>query len=263
MFFVQGGTGVKPPPTMPRVPTETAKIISIFPRVAFNNRVGIRQFEMPPCPKCKKHDMAPCRECKQYSELLITAMIEGEDAPFAADGSGRILHVIEAMPAAESLVREGASDRGVFVIDGDAEPTAEQITAAIDQYINWGINLVREADELWGLKKDPKLIDARAHDCARYLGLTREWLAQTHSQEPCKICGKFARVGTILGECGHPSDWARADAAGLINDSLRKLAVTEGWLKEPEVTPKRTLSPEHLAKLAEGRRKAAEAKMGS
>jgi hypothetical protein len=239
--YPSGAGNVKPNPTMPKIPKETVKIISIFPRIAFNNRVGIRNFEMPACPKCEKHQIAPCRECKQYSELKLTAMIEGEDAPFAADGSGRILHVIEARDAAESLIREGASDRGVFIIDGDDEPTDEQLTAAIDLFVAWGINLVREADEIWGLKRDSKLIDPRAHDCARYLGLTREWLSQTKAQEPCKICGRFALTGVILGECGHPINWPAADAAGLITPNLRAFAVAEGWLKNEAETPEPTI----------------------
>lgn len=221
----------RPDPPMPKVPTEKVTIVSVLPRVAFNQQVAGRYFELYGCPKCELHDMAPCAQCDNYAALTIGAVVEGVDTPMSADGSGRELKVIQARDIAESLVNAECSDRGVFIAAGP-EPTSAELAKARETFVSWGKTLVNKADDIWGAKKDAKLIDPRAHDCAKYLGLSREWLSNTAPQVACRICGRYAKTGVIMGECNHPIDWKKAQQVGLLTPQMEKFGLSEGLLDQ-------------------------------
>ncbi len=245
----------KPDPPMPKMPTEKVTICSVLPRTAFNSQVAGRYFELAECPKCEMHEKSPCESCDNYAKLVVGAVVEGVDTPMAADGSGRELRIIPAKDIAESLTHSECLDRGVFVAAGDV-PTHEELVAARQAFVTWGEALVRQSDDIWGAKKDAKLIDPRAHDCAKYLGLNREWLSNTAAQIACRICGKYAKSGVILGECGHPVDWKQAESLGLLDQKWRAFGVAQGLIEgqaRPAVEEPPSLNPVAFKKRGRGR----------
>lgn len=227
---IQYGSGKRPDPTIPKVPKETVTIVSVFPLMAFNKNLNFGQFEIAGCPACERHNLAPCDDCDNYASLLVKARLEAIDHYDAADGSGRDLRPIAARDIADALLVESCLDRGVFIAAGEI-PTHDELVNAREVFRTWAVREVAESDSAWSRRRRHDDLSELSHFACRYLKLKREWLSDTTTQVACKICGKAARAGAVLGECGHPIDWKRAAQAGLVTNALYQFAVNEGLLE--------------------------------
>lgn len=223
----------RPNPTVPPLPTETVTIISVFPRPAFNVNNHFVSAEMPPCPRCETHDKAPCDHCDNYASLVVTARREAIDDPNVTDGSGRRLNVISAKDVAFSLIADNCEDRGVFVIQG-GEPTKEELAEARERYRQWATRQVQEADGIWGQKRDAAWLNPLAHDAARYLGLTRDWMSDTNKKTDCEACGERVKVGVITCKCGWPISWQKAFDMGLLSAKQEKYGRKNNLFRDEE-----------------------------
>lgn len=205
-------------------------IVSVFPKPAFNKNLEFGFYEIEGCPKCDTHQVAPCRTCRTYAMLEVSARRSPIDDPNVPDGSGRRFEIVAASQVADSLVVEGCLDRGVFIAAG-SDPTEDEITAAIEQYTAWSQRRLAEADASWGQHRKASELDPHAHDAARFLGVTREWMSDTRPKSDCVGCGEAVRPGSIKCKCGFPVDWEKCRRLGMLNAEMEAYAVEEGLIE--------------------------------
>ena len=224
----------RPDPAIPPMPTETATIVSVFPRTAFRKNEKFGSYEIAPCPPCKEHDKAPCDICNNYAALVVGSTLDPIDDPNVTDGSGRRFQVVSAQQVAESCVVEGCLDRGIFIAAGDT-PTHEELAKARADYRAWAEAMVKDADGIWAQKRDAAWINPLAHDAAKYLGMTRDWKADTSKKTDCLACGESARAGTVIcSKCGFPVQWQKAFEMGILTEKQEKYGVKAGLIVSQE-----------------------------
>jgi hypothetical protein len=223
----------RPDPAVPIMPKETATVVSVFPRSAFSKVFQFGQYDMPPCPACEAHDRVPCDLCDNSAMLVVSAARDPIDDPNVTDGSARRFGIIPARQVAESLVVEGCLDRGIFIAEGDL-PTHEELVAARTAYRIWAERMVKEADSIWAQKRDASWINPLAHDAARYLGMARDWMADTSKRVACLACGEDAKAGVVLcAKCGFPVQWQKAYDMGMLTEKQEKYGIKAKLIVSP------------------------------
>ena len=221
-------------PAVPRMPTETVTIVSVFPKRAFSSNytwcgVGSQGtlYEIQENKPCEKHAKAPCKKCRQYAKLVVGWARQPVDDPLAGDNSRRRFEMINCRELAESLLSDNCVDRGIFIASG-AEPTDAELDEAIRAYEIWAEETVTEADKQWSRKRDSAMINPHAVDAAKYLGHTREWTSDTSAKQSCEACGELVRKGTTICKCGYPVDFQKAYDMGLLNEKLEAFGRKSG-----------------------------------
>lgn len=128
---------------------------------------------------------------------------------------------VSGRAVAEDLINdETLSAVGYFVIDGNRDPTDEELASAESLERANLAKVIQACDTNWERKRDASGFGLGQYACRR-MGVEREWAPKAEAMTECPGCGERVKMNVaICKHCGAILDRGKAEKLGMLPASI-------------------------------------------